>query len=340
MRLREIYRPITKELAAVERMIGYNIKSSGNRSILMLGSYILHSGGKRLRPALVTLSARAVMSDKPAQILNQVIKVAAAVELIHTASLIHDDVVDHSAVRHSKPTINAKWGQDVSLILGDYLYSLGFDLISSCDNPDVLTCISQAARMMCEGELIQVCERDNLKLLKERYITIVKNKTANLFAASCQAGVLAVDRKAKIKNMLKDYGLNFGIAFQIADDSMDLIGSLKELGKSPGADFKMGELTLPFLNLISVHKNKNKIFKLIAQKDSKVAFEEIRRIFIDSGALAKTKDDAAFYANRAKKSLRGLEDSAFKESLFDLADYMVDRIKTPFPSPPKGERVG
>jgi len=327
MKLKEIYRPIAKELAEVERMIGSNIKSSGNKSILMLGSYLLHSGGKRLRPALVTLSAGAVMSDKPAQILNQVIKVASAVELIHMASLIHDDVVDHSAMRHSKPTINAKWGQDVSLILGDYLYSLGFDLISSCNNPNVLACISQAARMMCEGELIQVCERDNLGLLKRHYITIVKNKTANLFAASCQAGVLAVDRKTKIKDMLKDYGLNFGIAFQIADDSMDLIGSLKELGKEPGADFKMGELTLPFLNLLSVHNDKDRIGKLIAQKDSKIAFEEIRGIFINSGAMAKTKNDVAFYALKAKKSLRDLKDSAFKESLCALADYMVERIR-------------
>ncbi len=327
MQLKEIYRPITKELAEVERMIGSTIKSSGNKSILMLGSYLLHSGGKRLRPALVTLSAGAVMSDKPAQILNHVIKVASAVELIHMASLIHDDVVDHSAIRHNKPTINAKWGEDVSLILGDYLYSLGFDLISSCNNPDVLACISQAARTMCEGELIQICERDNLGLLKRRYIMIVKNKTANLFAASCQAGALAVDRKAKIKDMLKDYGLNFGIAFQIADDSMDLISSRSELGKDPGADFKVGELTLPFLNLISVHKDKNKIYKLIAQKDSKIAFEEVRRIFISSGAMAKTKSDVAFYAGKAKKSLRDLEDSAFKDSLFALADYMVDRIK-------------
>ncbi len=327
MQLREIYRPISKELTEVERMMGSSIKSSGNTSILTLGSYLLHSGGKRLRPALVTLSARAAMGDKPAEMLDQVIKVASAVELIHMASLIHDDVVDHSAMRHNKPTINAKWGQDVSLILGDYLYSLGFGLISSCNNPDILDCISRAARTMCEGELIQVCERDNLDLLKKHYITIVKNKTAHLFAASCQAGVLAVDRRPNLRDMFKDYGLNFGIAFQIADDSMDLIGSQKELGKSPGADFKMGELTLPFLNLISVHKNKDKIYKLIAQKNSRKAFSQIREIFVNSGALAKTKNDVAFYAEKAKRSLRPLKESAFKDSLFALADYMVERIK-------------
>ena len=327
MQLTEIYRPITKDLTEVERMIGSTIRSSGNTSILTLGNYLLHSGGKRLRPALVTLSARAAMGNKPAQMLEQVIKVASAVELIHMASLIHDDVVDHSAMRHSRPTINAKWGQDVSLILGDYLYSLGFDLISSCNNPDVLDCISGAARMMCEGELIQVCGRDDLKILKSHYITIIKNKTANLFAASCQAAVLAVDRKTKIKDMFKDYGLNFGIAFQIADDSMDLIGSRSNLGKDPGADFKMGELTLPLLNLISEYKNKNKIYRLIAQKNSRKAFKEIRDMFVNSDALAKTRSDIAFYAGKAKRSLEALEDSAFKESLFALADYMVERVR-------------
>ena len=327
MQLIEIYRPIRKELTEVERMICSSIKSSENTSILMLGNYLLHSGGKRLRPALVTLSARAALGSEPAEMMDQVIKVASAVELIHMASLIHDDVVDHSAMRHNKPTINAKWGGDVSLILGDYLYSIGFGLISSCHNPDILDCLSQAARMMCEGELSQICERDNLDLLKKHYITIVKNKTANFFAASCQAGVLAVDRTPKLRDMFKDYGLNFGIAFQIADDSMDLIGSQKELGKSPGADFKMGELTLPFLNLISVHKDKDKIYRLIAQKKSEKAFSQIRRIFVSSGALAKTKNDVAFYAEKAKRSLRKLGNSAFKDSLFALADYMVERIK-------------
>ncbi len=329
MQIKEIYRPISKEMAEVEALIGARLKNSGNDSVLMLGNYLLHSGGKRLRPALVTLSARAAIGNGIAETFDPVIKVASAIELIHMASLIHDDVVDHSAMRHNKPTINAKWGEDVSLILGDYLYSIGFDLISSCNNPDVLECISQAARMMCEGELIQVCERDNLHLLEKGYITIVKNKTANLFAASCQAGILAIGRDTKVKDMFKDYGLNFGIAFQIADDSMDLIGNREELGKEPGADFKMGELTMPFLNLISIYKDKDKkkLYKLISQKNSKKAFKELRRMFIDSGAMEKTKSDIAFYADKAKESLKGLEDSPFKESLFALADFMVDRIK-------------
>ena len=195
MRLEEIYRPIKNELTEIERMIRFSIEASGNASVLKMGGYLLRSGGKRLRPALVTLSARATLGGGVSAVSKQVIKIASAVELIHLASLIHDDVIDHSEVRHNKPTVNAKWGDDVAVVLGDYLYSIGFDLISSCRSADILNCISQSTRMMCEGELIQVCERDNLGILKERYITIVKNKTANLFAACCQAGVLAVGRQ-------------------------------------------------------------------------------------------------------------------------------------------------
>lgn len=326
MHLEEIYRPIKNELTEIERLIRFSIESSANESILKMGGYLLRSGGKRLRPALVTLSARATLTGGVSTVSKQVIKIGSAVELIHLASLIHDDVIDHSEIRHNKPTVNAKWGDDVAVVMGDYLYSIGFDLISSCRNTDVLNCISQSTRMMCEGELVQVCERDNLAILKERYITIVKNKTANLFAACCQAGVLAVGQRDSL-GMLKGYGLNFGIAFQIVDDSLDLIGDMKDLGKVPGADFKMGELTMPVLNLLSLSPDKGKVRKLIAQKTSEKAFRDIRKMFLRSGALKKTIDDVRSYAEKAKKSLAGLSDSSFKHSLCALADYVVGRIE-------------
>ena len=167
MHLKEIYRPIRNELTEIEHMIRFRIESSANASIVEMGGYLLRSGGKRLRPALVTLSAKATLAGGASTFSKQVIKIASAVELIHLASLIHDDVIDHSEIRHNKPTVNAKWGDDVAVVMGDYLYSIGFDLISSCRSADVLNCVSQSTRMMCEGELIQVCERDNLGILKE-----------------------------------------------------------------------------------------------------------------------------------------------------------------------------
>lgn len=325
MQLQKIYQLIKKELIAVEQILEKSLKGAKNKSILEISDYLLVAKGKRLRPALVILSAKA--SQQPSPINERsMVSIAAAMELIHTASLIHDDVIDHASLRHNKPTINSKYGQDVSIALGDYLYSIGFELISSCRNTDILSCIASATKAMCEGELIQVCERDNLELLRKRYLIITKKKTASLFVASCQAGAILSDSKVSVQQTLKGYGLNFGIAFQIIDDYLDLIGQAKDLGKSPGADFKMGELTLPVLNLLAQTKDKNRILSLIREQDSPGAFKELRQRFINSEAHIKTKDDVSYYIRKAKKSLNNLENSCFKQSLFVLTDYVADRI--------------
>jgi geranylgeranyl pyrophosphate synthase len=328
MRLKEIYQPIEKELDAVERVLKDSLGSSRHKSILEINNYLLNARGKRLRPALVILSAKATLSHKPSTINHQLIKVASAIELIHMASLIHDDVIDHACLRQNKPTINSKYGQEASIAMGDYLYSIGFELVSSCNNPDILSCIASATKAMCEGELIQVCERDNLDLLKKRYVIIAKKKTASLFVASCQAGAMLISSSPRIQNSLKGYGLNFGIAFQIIDDYLDLIGQQKDLGKTPGADFKMGELTLPVLNLLTQTKDRNRLISLIKQQGSPGAFKELKQRFINSRALLKTKEDVCLYVREAKKELDRLKDSCFKQSLFNLTDHFINKITT------------
>lgn len=326
MLLKEIYQPIRKELDDVEGLLRSSLTDTGYKSILEVNNYLLAAKGKRLRPALVILSAKA--AGKSRQINKRsMASLACAMELIHIASLIHDDVMDHAALRHHKPTINSKYGEDVSITLGDYLYSKAFELIANCKNIDILSCVSQAARLMCEGQLIQVCERDNLELLKDKYIIVVKKKTAALFAASCQGGAVLADAGASYKNILREYGLNFGIAFQIIDDCLDIIAKEKELGKDPGADLKMGELTLPVLNLLSESHDKNRILSLIKDNDNPRAFSELKMRFINSEAAKKTKKDILFYLNKAKRGLNRLGDSCFKESLFTLADFMVKRLK-------------
>jgi len=326
MELKEIYQPIERELIDVERVLRVSLMSTRSKSILKIGDYLLDVKGKRLRPALVILSAKASLKQKPKAAYQQLTKIASAVELIHMASLIHDDVIDHSFLRYSKPTINSKYGQDVSITMGDYLYSIGFELISSCRNPDVLSCIASATKAMCEGELIQVCQRDNLDLLKKRYIIIAKKKTASLFVASCQTGAILSNCEASVQHTLKEYGLNLGIAFQIIDDYLDLIGQAEDLGKAPGADFEMGELTLPVLNLLAEDKGRNRILSLIQEQGNPASFKELRQRFVNSHALLKTKKDACFYVQEAKKELNRLKDSCFKQSLSNLADYLVNRM--------------
>lgn len=323
MELREIYRPIENELENVEEVLQGQLKTSKYQPILEISSHSLASGGKRLRPALLLLSAKVNQ-----QLLTQeskVINIAAAVELIHMASLVHDDVIDHSKLRRNCPTINHIKGSEVAIAFGDYLYSTAFELIATCGNTDVLQCISSATKAMCEGELLQVCERDNVGLRRENYLIIAKKKTAALFASSCQAGGVAVNSSALLRKALGNYGFNFGIAFQIVDDCLDLIGNRDNLGKSPGSDFKMGELTLPVLNLIAQSKDKERILILIKSHDQE-AFKEIKQRFINSQAFQKTKEDISFYITKARNSLEVVKDSCFKDALRNLATYLDGKL--------------
>lgn len=325
MLLQEIYHPIKQELINVEQVLRDSLRSSKYKSILEVSNYLLDAGGKRLRPALVLLSAKA--SHRTLFSCRTLVNIAAAIELIHMASLVHDDVIDHASLRHNKPTVNCKKGEDVAIALGDYLYSAAFELISTCDNRDVLQCISSATKAMCEGELLQVCERDNLDLLKDRYMTIVKKKTAALCAVSCRAGALISSFSKSLPEAMEGYGLNFGIAFQIVDDYLDLAGDEESLGKSAGQDIKEGEATLPLLNLLeSLPLSGRKEIKiLLASKKDKESLERIKSMLFNSQASIKTKKAAISFINLAKKRIRTISRSAYKESLLSLADFIMER---------------
>lgn len=325
MLLKEIYHPIKQELINVEQVLRDSLRSSKYKSILEVNNYLLDAGGKRLRPALVLLSAKA--SHRTFSSRRILINIAAAIELIHMASLVHDDVIDHANLRHNKPTINYKKGEGVAIALGDYLYSAAFGLISTCGNMDVLHCISSATKAMCEGELLQVCERDNIGLLKDRYMVIVKKKTAALFAVSCRAGALISGFRKSLPNALEEYGLNFGIAFQIVDDYLDLAGDEESLGKSAGQDIKAGEVTLPILNLLESLplSEREKIKTLLASKRDKESLERIKSMLFNSQASIKTEKTAVFFINLAKKRIRILSNSAYKESLLSLAEFIIRR---------------
>lgn len=328
MQLEEIYQPITKELTAVEQVLRESVEDSRYRSIPEISNYLFSNKGKGLRPAMAILSAKATSNPRSPFVAPHLINIASAVELIHTASLIHDDVIDQALLRHNKPTINSKYGQDVSIAFGDYLYSIGFRLISACRNTDVLSCIVEAARAMCEGELAQICERGNPELLKEHYLVIVKKKTSSLFAASCQAGAMISNCQPDFLNDLNEYGLNFGIAFQIIDDCLDLISREQEIGKDVGCDFRMGELTLPLVNLFSAEStDKEELAGLLEKRNDKEAFFRLRERFIHSEAFLRTRDDAMFYINKARKNLSRLQSSSFKESLLGLTDFVGEKLK-------------
>ena len=328
MNLEEIYQPIAADLGTMEDFLASSIRESKSRSILAMGNFLLESSGKRIRPALVILSERAASAGKNSTCdYDELIRIATAVELIHTASLIHDDVLDKAMMRHSKPSINARWGDDVSIALGDYIYSKAFELIGRCRNPEVFACISEAIYVMCEGELTQVCQRDNLDLSKDSYMVIVKKKTASLFAASCHAGTIVGNHSQAVQATLKEFGLNFGIAFQIIDDFLDIIGEEEVLGKRPGQDVVAGDITLPLLTLLDVisQPGREELKNMLKSTIDQDSLRTIRTMFVNSNAVDLTRKTASSYIDLAKHKLSKLENSDFKKSLSYLADYINQR---------------
>ncbi len=327
MDLKEIYRPIKKEIDSVEKLLRQSLRKTENESILEFNRFLLEAPGKRIRPTLAILSAKASLgaaTQSPSSD-RQLIKIATAIELVHMASLIHDDVIDHSRLRHNRPTVNRKWGQDVAITLGDYLYSVAFNLFSTCGNTDILQCISSATKTMCEGELLQVSERGNIDLLKDRYILIIKKKTAMFFAASCQAGVLASNGRKAFQVALREYGMNFGIAFQIVDDYLDIIGEEKKMGKTPGQDIGVGEMTLPILNLLESVSGgeKKKLKRLLTLKNNKDALRRIKSRIFNRDIKGETIQTASFYIDIAKEKINKLSSSPYKEGLLNLADFIM-----------------
>jgi octaprenyl-diphosphate synthase len=326
MNLEEVYQPIADDLEAVEDFLRSSISESKNPSILAMNDFLLESQGKRIRPALVLLSERAASEGgKRTCDDRQLIEIATAVELIHMASLIHDDVLDKATMRHNRPSINTQYGDDISIVLGDYIYSKAFQLIGNCRNPDIFMCISEAIYSMCEGELIHISQRGNLDLSKDSYIVIAKKKTASLFAACCHTGTIVGNHSRDVQRALKEFGLNFGVAFQIIDDCKDFLSEESELGKRPGQDLTVGDVTLPMLILSEVidQTEKEELRNMFGSEANGNNLTRLRAILNNSNALSKIHEVVRSYLITAKKRLDSLANSVYKESLNQLVDCTV-----------------
>jgi len=244
------------------------------------------------------------------------------------ASLIHDDVLDRAIMRHSRPSINTQYGNDISIVLGDYIYSKAFQLIGNCGNPDIFVCMSEAIYLMCEGELVHVTSRGNFDMSKSSYIVIAKKKTASLFAACCHAGTIIGNHSRVVQRALKEFGLNFGVAFQIIDDCKDFLSEESELGKRPGQDIITGDITLPLLILSEVvsQDEREELRNMLNSDANDDNLKRLRAILVNSNALSKINEVVKSYFSTAKKHLDSLADSIYKESLNQLVDYTTQMI--------------
>lgn len=286
--------------------------------------HIINSGGKRLRPVLTILSTK--LFNQKAD--NRCIYLAVAVEFIHTATLLHDDVVDHSKLRRGLPTANKNWGNKESILVGDCLLSQAFLLMSEDNDPEIIRILSKAAAIIAEGEVKQLSSIANLSLDIEGYIQTISAKTAELFAASCQVGTCIATSDKKSQNAMYQFGLNLGIAFQIIDDVLDYSANQKTLGKNIGDDFKEGKVTLPII-LAYLDSNENEKYFWERTINNKVQqendFQHALLIFKKYNIIDKCMKIAESFTEKAREYLDLAPDNIIKASLSDVLDFSISR---------------
>ena len=288
-----------------------------------LADHLINAGGKRLRPLVTIGGARlAGATDDTCQ------KLAAAIEFIHTATLLHDDVVDASALRRGKVAAHLIWGGTQSVLVGDYLFARAFELIVEASSMKALEILARASRVIAEGEVLQLARSQDLGLPQKTYLQIISSKTAELFAAAAEAGAVSAGVADAKCEALRDYGLNLGLAFQLADDALDYGGDTGALGKNAGDDFREGKVTLPLLLAIQRTGVRETAFweRTISRREQvEDDFRRARELIVMTGSLEATLDLAADYALRAKAALTAFPRSDWREALEALADFAVSR---------------
>ncbi len=320
MDLSLLYAPVAQELSEVEDLLQREL-TNDNPFVDLLVKHGFRLGGKRLRPALVLLSAQACGGIRPGHLA-----LAAMAELIHTATLIHDDVLDEATIRRHLDTVNARWDNEASILLGDYLFARAMCLASSLD--DVLACrvVSESTRDMCEGELRQMECRGRYELTEPQYIEIVAGKTAALTACCCRLGAHYAGADAAICQSLSRYGHALGVAFQIADDVLDLSGNEEVVGKSLGTDLLKQKATLPLIRLLDVvtAKEHAEVISLLSNSRNHHR-DALRSWFERYDAISYAREKAHSYSLQAGAALAALPASASSDSMLGLTEFVVNR---------------
>ncbi len=288
-----------------------------------IGHYIVEAGGKRLRPLLVLLSARAcgIENDKH-------IAMAAVIEFIHTATLLHDDVVDMSTLRRGRPTVNAKWNNPSSVLVGDFIYSRAFQILVRIGDMRIMEIMADTTNKIAEGEVLQLIAKSNPDSTESDYMRVIENKTAILFQAAGQCGALLAGADDSIATALRQYGRHLGIAFQLIDDVLDYAGDAESLGKNVGDDLAEGKPTLPLVYAMA-HADASALQlirrSLVEEQVSDNDLRDVIQIVGNSGALEYTRDLAEEQADMARSCLEILPNSEYRKTLYDLIEFAVGR---------------
>lgn len=315
---------IDDDLKRVERQFRKDLESDVHL-IKKVGEYVLSSGGKRIRPALLLLSAR--LCDYEGE---KAVPLASVIEFIHTATLLHDDVVDRATLRRGLAAANILWGNEASVLVGDFLFSKSFSLMVDVGNIEILRVLSKATTVIAEGEVMQLLCTGELDLTEERYINVVRSKTAVLMSAACEAGAILGDASQAKQKTLSDFGMSLGMAFQLMDDTLDYIATEEEFGKSIGHDLEEGKVTLPLIHALRncSDTERDSIARVIAKDEMTLEdFRNVSSLVKCSGGIDYTLYLAQKYIEECGAHLNLFENSPAREALLNLAEYVVTRSR-------------
>lgn len=311
---------IKDDMEAVNELVHEKLRS-GVPLIDQLGNYIVNSGGKRLRPALVLLSANCFAYPE-----RDHIKLAAIIEFIHTATLLHDDVVDASMLRRGKATVNQRWGNEASVLVGDFLYSRAFQMMVEVQSAHIMAILADATNTIAEGEVQQLINRRDPDTTEQRYLEVIHNKTAKLFEAAARVGAVIAGQDQQTERAMAVYGKHLGIAYQLIDDVLDYSASSERLGKNIGDDLAEGKPTLPLLYALWHGSNQQTaVIKSAIHHGGRRDLEQINAAIEATGALGYTAERARKEASTAMEAIATLPQSEYQEALLALARFATER---------------
>lgn len=322
---RRVFSLISGELAAVEKEFERQARSNV-QVISFLGDYLRASGGKRVRPALNILSNYAVGGNGSRE---NAIQMATVMEFLHTATLVHDDIIDNADTRRNQQSINARFGNQTAVLMGDWLYMSAFETSLQERSLPILDILTTLTRKMTEGELMQLTLLGRTDIGENEYFDVLRRKTAFLFSACCEIGAILGSGTSEQQAALRDYGMNLGTAFQLADDLLDFTAEEDVLGKAAGADLLEGKLTLPLILLLRKDAGWQANLEKIMHDGNyrRVSRQSLLDALEEYGALAETRGRANFYAAEAGRNLQILAASKYTDALHEIAAFIVNREK-------------
>lgn len=317
-----LFAQLDDDLQRIEEEINKNLQSSVPL-IALVTRYIMRSGGKRLRPLLTVLAARLLNYQG-----NDHYGLSIVFEYLHAATLLHDDVVDNAELRRGRPSANTLWGNAAVVLVGDFLLATSFFLSVMSGNLNILRILSETTTSMAEGEVLQLINSDNLEISEEEYIEVIKRKTAILISAACQIGAILGRANGEQEEAMRLFGLNLGIAFQLRDDFLDYAGSEEEFGKPVGKDLQEGKITLPLIHALqsSNDGDRQRLVELItSDRDYEQIFGKVKKAIRNYQGLDYTDKLANHHITEAKSALSIFPESPTRQSLIEIAEYVVTR---------------